>query len=75
MMLARCLSNREGSFISLISLPLRCTDAETSALSFKDVSFILLKRPKKHHRHRGDFKAEADVDTDGSPTRLPDSAT
>lgn len=25
--------------------------------------------------HRGDFKAEADVDTDGSPTRLPGSAT
>lgn len=35
----------------------------------------MFKQSRNTIGHRGDFKAEADVDTDGSPTRLPGSAT
>lgn len=42
--------------------------------SSKVFHVYMLKQSRKTIGHRGDFKAEADVDTDGSPTRLPGSA-
>lgn len=43
--------------------------------SLKVFHVYMLKQSRNTIGHRGDFKAEADVDTDGSPTRLPGSAT
>lgn len=63
-------------FISLLSLALRLPDTEHVHVVPKVCRVYVLRESRKNTIGiANDFNAEADVGTDGSPTRLPGSGT
>lgn len=65
--------DRVYSFVTTISMVYKLT--KQMYCYSKAFHVYVLMQSRNTIGHRGDSKAEADVDTDGSPTRLPGLAT